>query len=100
MNLKVYVLNIYIFLLLHKHKIYKFLFFNKKKKLSIGTAIDDDIAVFFELFDKIGFYGNVVPPKDDEPNIEAIKYLKIAINNMNFRFNVTLEDEKVFFFYF
>jgi hypothetical protein len=78
-------------------KFTNFFFQQTKKKLSIGTAIDDDIAVFFELFDKIGFYGNVVPPKDDEPNTEAIKYLKNAINNMNFRFNVTLEDEKVLF---
>jgi len=47
------------------------------------------------LFDKIGFYGDVEPPKHDEPNSQAVGHLKKAIDKLNFRFNVTLNDDQV-----
>ena len=66
--------------------------------VTFPSGIDDDVIVYFELFDKIGFYGNVELPKHDEANKDAIGHLQKAIDNSNFRFNVTLEDDSVYEF--
>lgn len=50
----------------------------------------EDIIISFEMFDKIGRYGNVEPPEFDVGLTEAINNLKSSIDSNAFTISLTL----------
>lgn len=62
----------------------------------MSDNIKDDIIVKFELFDNIGFYGNVPIPQYDVSLKTATANLEKSIDQSLFKFTLKLANNKVY----